>query len=111
MHPGLAHQLIETFLAGMPGFLFSVRRTDLSLLWITDGAAATTGFDPRDLIARPKLFADRLTPDDRKRLARLCDNAAHEPAPPEDFRFLCADGKSHWYRITLLPSAGIPGDP
>ncbi len=111
MFPGLAPQLIETFLAGMPGFLFSVRRTDLSLLWITDGAAATTGFDPRDLIARPGLFADRLPPGDRKRLARLCDSAVSAFPPPEDFRFLRADGKLEWYRIALLPSAGIPGDP
>jgi len=111
MFPGLAPQLIETFLAGMPGFLFSVRRTDLSLLWITDGAAASTGFDPRDLIARPWLFADRLPPGDRKRLARLCDSAVSASPPPEDFRFQCADGKMLWYRIALLPSAGIPGDP
>jgi PAS domain S-box-containing protein len=103
--------LIETFLAGMQGFLFSVRRTDLSLLWITDGAAATTGFDPRDLIARPGLFADRLSPGDRKRLARLCDSTPSASPLQEDFRFLCADGKLQWYRITLLPSAGIPGDP
>src|SRR5512134_177796 len=100
MFPGLAPQLIETFLAGMPGFLFSVRRADLSLLWITDGAAAATGFDPRDLIARPGLFADRLSPVDRRRLARLCDSASSGSPPPEDFRFLCADGKPQWYRIT-----------
>jgi PAS domain S-box-containing protein len=111
MFPGLAPQWIEIFLAGMPGFLFSVRRTDLSLLWITDGAAATTGFEPRDLIARPGLFADRLPPGDRKRLARLCDSAASPSPPPEDFRFLCAGGKLQWHRITLLPSTGIPGDP
>ena len=111
MIPGLAPQWIETFLAGMPGFLFSARRADLSLLWITDGAAAATGFEPRDLLARPGLFADRLPPADRKRLARLCDSAASLSPPPEDFRFLCADGKLQWHRITLLPSAGIPGDP
>jgi len=111
MVPGLAPQLIETLLAGMPAFLFSLRRTDLSLLWITDGAAGMTGFDPRDLIARPGLFAERLQPGDRARLIRLWGNAASPPPAPEDFRFRCADGKARWFRIALIPSAGTPGDP
>jgi PAS domain S-box-containing protein len=109
MFPGLAPQLVEILLAGIPGFLFCLRRMDLSLLWISDGAAATIGFDPRDLIARPGLFADRLSPDDRERLARLCGAAASAPATG-DLRFVCADGKARWHRIALLPSTGTPGD-
>jgi PAS domain S-box-containing protein len=112
MSPGLAPQLIETLLAGIPAFLFSLRRTDLSLLRITEGAAGMTGFDPRDLLARPGLFAERLPPDDRERLARLCGKTASGPPAPEDFRFRCADGKARWLRIALIPSAGTtPGDP
>jgi len=111
MVPGLAPQLIETLLAGMPAFLFSLRRTDLSLLWITDGAAGMTGFDPRDLIARPGLFAERLQPGDRERLTRLWGNTASAPPAPENFRFRCADGKTRWFRMTLIPSADTPGDP
>ena len=113
MFPGFALQRFESLLAGIPGFLFSLRRTDLSLLWISDGAAATTGFDPRDLIARPGLFADRLSPGDRTRLARLCGSAAPGSVGPEDFLFLCADGRARWQRIALLPPEpeGAPGDP
>ncbi|OGP79983.1 MAG: hypothetical protein A2Z13_06330 [Deltaproteobacteria bacterium RBG_16_64_85] len=112
MLPGLAPQLIETLLAGIPAFLFALRHADLSLLWITNGAAGMTGFDPRDLLARPGLFAERLSPDDRERLARLWGNAASASPAPEDFRFRCADGKARWLRITLLPSAGATsGDP
>jgi PAS domain S-box-containing protein len=111
MVPGLAPQLIETLLAGVPSFLFSLRRTDLSLLWITDGAAGMTGFDPRDLLARPGLFAERLQPGDRERLARIWGNASSAPPVPEDFRFRCADGKTRWFRMTFITSAGTFGDP
>jgi PAS domain S-box-containing protein len=102
---------METLLSGVPAFLFSLRRTDLSLLWITDGAARMTGFDPRDLLARPGLFAERLRPGDRARLARTWGNASSALPLPEDLRFLCADGKTRWLRMTFIPSAGAFGDP
>jgi PAS domain S-box-containing protein len=111
MVPGPVPHLIETFLSGIPAFLFSLRRTDLSLLWISGAAAAMTGFDPRDLAARPELFADRFSPVDRERIARICAVAAAEPTDPEDFRFRCADGKARWVRIVFIPSAGLPGEP
>jgi PAS domain S-box-containing protein len=111
MVAGLAPQLIETLLAGMPAFLFSMRRTDMSLLWITGGAAGLTGFDPRDLIASPGLFAERLQPGDRERLARIMENASPSRPVHEDCRFRCADGKTRWIRMTFAGSAGTPGDP
>ncbi|MGE5753758.1 MAG: PAS domain-containing protein [Deltaproteobacteria bacterium] len=111
MVPGPAPHLIETFLSGIPAFLFSLRRTDLSLLWISGAAACMTGFDPRDLTARPGLFADRFSPVDRERILRICAVAAADHTAPEDFRFRCADGKTRWVRIVFIPSAGFPGDP
>src|SRR5512146_1003180 len=90
MVPGPAPHLIETFLSGIPAFLFSLRRTDLSLLWISGAAACMTGFDPRDLTARPGLFADRFSPVDRERILRICAVAAADHTAPEDFRFRCA---------------------
>jgi PAS domain S-box-containing protein len=111
MVPGLAPQLFETLLAGVPAFLFSLRRMDLSLLWVTEGSGTLTGFESRDLIARPGLFAERLHPDDRERLARLCRGETAAPFLREDFRFRCAGGKTRWLRAALAPSQGLPGDP
>ena len=103
-------QLFETLLADVPAFLFSLRRTDLSLLWVTEGSGIITGFESRDLIARPGLFAERLHPDDRDRLARLCRGEA-APFLREDVRFRCAGGKIRWLRTALAPSQSMPGDP
>ncbi|HEY7528401.1 MAG TPA: PAS domain-containing protein [Candidatus Deferrimicrobiaceae bacterium] len=111
MVPGPVPHLIETFLSGIPAFLFSLKRTDLSLLWITGASAEMTGFDPRDLAARPDLFADRFSPVDRERISRICAVAGAGHTAPEDFRFRCADGKTRWVRIVFIPSAGLPGDP
>jgi PAS domain S-box-containing protein len=111
MFPGIAPHLVEALLSGIPAFLFSLRRADLSLLRITEGAARVTGFDPRDLLARPGLFSERFPPDDRDRLSRLCGSGPQGFPPTGDFRFRCPDGKARWIRIALLPSTGTHGDP
>ncbi|MBI5418529.1 MAG: PAS domain S-box protein [Deltaproteobacteria bacterium] len=110
MYPGVSPHLLETLLAGMPAFLFSLRRSDLALLWISEGAGGITGFDSRDLLARPGLFAERLPPEERENLVRLCGDVSDSSFVREDFRFRCADGKVRWFRTCLGPALGPPGD-
>ncbi len=110
MHTGLPPQLLESLLADIPAFLFSLRPADLALLWITEGAGPLTGFEPRDLLARPGLLAERLSPADRERLHRLFASEGAFPARL-DLSFRCADGKARWLRAGLLSAPGPPGDP
>jgi PAS domain S-box-containing protein len=103
--------ILESLLSKIPAFLFSLRSCDLALLWITEGAGPMTGFEPRDLLARPGLLAERLLPADRENLRRLCAGGAEEFPVCTDFSFRCADGKTRGFRAGLLPAPGPPGNP
>ncbi len=111
MVAGIVPQLLESLVAGVPAFLFSLRREDLSLLWISEGAGSLTGFESRDLIARPGLFAERVLPEDRDGFSRLCRAGDGRSVVRGEFRFLTAGGKVRWLLASVAPSGEMPGTP
>jgi PAS domain S-box-containing protein len=102
---------LGTLLSGMPVFVFTFRREGFGLLSITDGVKSLTGFDRRDLLANPGLFASRLSPEGIKALELLCANLGEDERPVWEFPFRCADGGSRWFRAHFTKGRGLPGDP
>lgn len=102
---------LGTLLSGVPVFVFTFRREGFGLLSITDGVKSLTGFDRRDLLANPELFASRLSPDGMKTLELLCSALGEDEKPVWEFPFRCADGGSRWFRAHLTQGRGLPGDP
>ncbi|MGE5189370.1 MAG: PAS domain S-box protein [Gemmatimonadota bacterium] len=107
----LRSHVLESLLAGMPAFMFSLRRGDLALLSVSRGVAPLTGFEARDLLAQPYLWAARIHAGDREKLVRLMAGLSAGAFLDEELRFRCADGKSRWLRMRMTPAPGPPGDP
>ncbi len=107
----LRPHLLEALLGGLPAFVFSMRRGDLALLSVSQGAAQLTGFEERDLLAQPFLWAARLHDADREKLVRLMAGLADGVLLDDEFRFRCADGTMRWLRMRMTPAPGPPGDP
>ncbi len=95
----------------MPAFVFSLRLGDLALLSVSRGVTPLTGFDSRDLLAQPFLYAARIHTGDREKLVRLVAGLSGGAFLDEEFRFRCADGKLRWLRTRMTPAPGPPGDP
>ena len=107
----LRSHLLESLLGGMPAFVFSLRRGDLALLSVSRGVTPLTGFEARDLLAQPFLWAARIHAGDREKLVRLMAGLTGGAFLDEEFRFRCADGKTRWLRMRMTPAPGPPGDP
>ncbi len=102
---------LGTLLSGIPAFVFTFRREGFGLLSVTDGVKSLTGFDRRDLVANPELFASRLSPEVIEDLERLCASLGEGERPVWEFPFRCAGGESRWFRAHLTKGRGLPGDP
>ncbi len=95
----------------MSAFVFSLRRADLALLSASHGVNPLTGFEARDLLAQPLLWAARIHSGDREKLARRIAGLSTGAFLDEEFRFRCADGRFRWIRARMTPAPGPPGDP
>ena len=111
MSPFPRHDLLGALLSGIPAFVFTLRPGKFGLLSVTNGVRGLTGFEARDLLANPGLFASRLFPDGRENLERLCVDLAEGEVPTWEFRFRCADSRARWFRSHLTKAQGPPGDP
>src|SRR3989304_4316071 len=111
MSPFPRHDLLGALLSGIPAFVFTLRPGKFGLLSVTNGVKVLTGFEARDLLANPGLFASRLFPDGRENLERLCADLAEGEVPMWEFRFRCADSRARWFRAHLTKAQGPPGDP
>ena len=111
MSPFPRHDLLGALLSGIPAFVFTLRPGKFGLLSVTNGVKVLTGFEARDLLANPGLFASRLFPDGRENLERLCADLAEGEVPTWEFRFRCADSRARWFRAHLTKAQGPPGDP
>jgi PAS domain S-box-containing protein len=78
--------------------------------FISDAIAAIIGFPPSDFIDDPRLWVDRIHPEDRARVLGEVATIHVLGGMATEYRWLCADGSHRWFldRAVLIRQEGRP---
>ncbi|HET7557789.1 MAG TPA: response regulator [Rhodanobacteraceae bacterium] len=78
--------------------------------FVTGNFRALTGFDFREILARPSLWHDRLHPEDRERAIAIFEDARQDGGYSVEYRWQCADGRyKHFLAQAVLLRDGVSG--
>jgi len=102
-------QQFSVLLSNLPGMAYRCRfDRKWTMLFVSDGVVALTGYAPSDLIANHTCaFRDLIHPDDREGLWQAVQVASESDRKFEfTYRIVCADGaeKRVWERGRVLPA-------
>lgn len=71
--------------------------SDFSATWISDQIEKISGYPPSAFSDNPRLWTDRLHPDDRKRVFTELTKLKSQPSINIEYRWQVADGSYRWF--------------
>lgn len=90
---------MRSLLADLDGIVWEADARTMLFTFVSEGATRLVGYSPREWLAEPTFWADRVHPDDRERMiAQFVRAATAGWSFDAEYRFLARDGETIWLR-------------